>query len=484
MKKIILIAFISLSFISQAQIEQGGFVNVGRGASAALAQDYQSLGINPSNLGWTREVSEKRIHIGSTEFRASVQSDFFKRSELASNFSSFSIADASREEITILAQEFASSPFRLNSNAMIFGAALTTEKLGGIALKVNNKTSFNATMGDTFSDLIFNGSTSSVFENLVLADGTEVLNSDDLSEETLSQVVSGYTDILSALSLTEILDGTNIALSNTTEFQLGYGRRFLDTEKFDVYLGASGKYILGHNLVQLNAEGDEINVLAAFSPALNLSFGDVTSLNPTALGQQAKSYTPVGSGYGLDFGATIIGTKLKLSAAVNDIGKITWKSNLYTFEDDLLQELALNSLSEGEVVPQISDLLTGDGQIGEWQSAVEESTDLPTKLRLGGAFSITPKINFGIDVIQPLDDSPFKMDGARIAVGADIRVLKKFILNSGVVMDEIGQRNIPLGIVLEAGAYQCGIASSDLFTYFSEDSPNISIAFGFLRFRI
>jgi len=451
----------------------------------ALAQDYQSLGINPSNLGWTHSVSQKRIHIGSSEFRASIQSDFFKRSEITSNFSNFNLVDASREEKTELAQKFTSSPLQLNTNAMIFGAAFTNDKLGGIAIKINNKTNFSAEIGDSFSDLIFNGSTSLQFQNLVLEDGTEIPNTENISEETLAQVVSGYTDAMSALSLKQILNGTDIAFSNTTDLQLGYGRRIINTKGVDIYGGVSAKYIIGHNLLQISSDGDELNVLAAFSPALNLSFESVTDLNPTALGNQAKKYAPVGSGFGFDFGTTvIIGTKIRLSAAVNDLGSMTWKSNLYTLDDSSLQELAINSLEDGELVTQVSDLVLGDNQIANWQAAEEQTTELPTILRVGGALALTKGLNIGLDIISPLDNSSFNLDGSKVALGMDIKLLKKFILNGGLVFDEFGQTNVPLGIVLESGVYQCGLASSDLFTYFSEDQPNVSIAFGFLRFRI
>ncbi len=393
--------------------------------------------------------------------------------------------ESSRAEKTALAQEFASAPFKMNSNAMIFGAAFTNEKLGGIAIKVNHKTDLSTVIGDNFSDLIFNGSSSMLFQTLVLEDGTEIPNSENLSEETLAQVAYGYTDAMSALSLREILNGTDIALKNTTDFQLGYGRKVVNTGGFDVYAGVSGKYILGHNLVEISSDGEELNVLAAFSPALNLSFGAATDLNPTALGNQAKDYASVGSGFGLDLGTTvIIGSKIRLSAAVNDIGSITWKSNLYTLNDSDLEELALNSLSSDAVIPQISELIVGDHKIVEWESAEEQKTELPTTLRLGGAFSISKNFNIGADVISPLDESSFSLDGHRIALGMDIRLMKKFILNSGLVFDEFGKTNVPLGIIFESGAYQCGVSSSDLFTYFIEDQPNLSVAFGFLRFRI
>lgn len=134
------------------------------------------------------------------------------------------------------------------------------------------------------------------------------------------------------LGETADLSGTGINFTQFTEIGIKYSRTFLD-EKLSI--GVRPKLLLG--LVNLQTKrGDLTLTTDAETFALSATGGmEINSSTPTGFisdsgAVEIGSLVGFGSniGFGMDIGATyLLSEKLELSAAINDLGFITWKSN-------------------------------------------------------------------------------------------------------------------------------------------------------------
>ena len=74
MKRILPLFFlIFFAVMLSAQTELSSFTSTGSGYATSTINDYQSLGINPANLGWTR--NDHSMNIGFFETALSIYSE-------------------------------------------------------------------------------------------------------------------------------------------------------------------------------------------------------------------------------------------------------------------------------------------------------------------------------------------------------------------------------------------------------------------------
>ncbi len=92
-------------------------------------------------------------------------------------------------------------------------------------------------------------------------------------------------------------------------------------------------------------------------------------------------------------------------------------------------------------------------------------------------------------MVTPFDRAiPGSINGFAWGAGGDIIIpvgKNQIFIMAGVTGGGGYDIQVPLGInfVLGGGAYEVGIASRDAVTFFSQNSPTISAAFGFARVR-
>jgi hypothetical protein len=67
----------------------------------------------------------------------------------------------------------------------------------------------------------------------------------------------------------------------------------------------------------------------------------------------------------------------------------------------------------------------------------------------------------------------------------DVRPAPFFRFSTGISTGAQYDLSIPVGIYFSAPlqVYEVGIASRDLVTFFTKNSPNLSVALGFFRFK-
>jgi hypothetical protein len=448
------------------------FTATGRaGVSTTMATDYQALGINPANLGMiksTGDVLQKPqiISFGLAETAISVHSDALTKSNLSRNFFSLNGAQGgdslSNQDKLQAAVDFANSGIDLNADVMAVGLAITpSRKIGGFALGVRDRFSSSFRFNGAAADILFNGYNAAYFDSLV------VVNDD----------TTGYST--KPVLLSELFGGSRFSLNWYREIHLAYGRVLVDEEAFKLYAGVGAKYLMGLGFMDVNVENG-FNAYASLGSAFNVNYGTNTSPSSVQKGV-------VGSGMGFDAGITIAllpEEKLKIGASVTDIGSMTWTGNVYSAQDTILQGIEASGVNSYNFIDELEDF-AADTNYFNWKGDQEVKVALPTLLRLGASFRIIDQLEVGMDVIAPMNESVANFQQAIFAFGVDVRPAPFFRFSTGISTGAQYDLSIPVGIYFSAPLqiYEVGIASRDLVTFFTQDSPNLSVALGFLRFK-
>ncbi|HEY1038704.1 MAG TPA: DUF5723 family protein, partial [Bacteroidia bacterium] len=195
---------------------------------------------------------------------------------------------------------------------------------------------------------------------------------------------------------------------------------------------------------------------------------------------------PVGKGYGFDFGLNaIIASKLKIGAAFINAGSITWDGNVYSVKDTFLFSTTNAGLKNYNVFAQMKDIFGKNGLLKmEGQKTIK--TKLPGVFRTGASIELGKYAELGVDCIFPLDpDVPGQFKKPLIGFGGDLKPVKWLKLQAGFITGGNYKYSVPLGLIIVAknGTYECGIASRDAITFFTQSGPTLSLSTGFLRFR-
>lgn len=491
MRKPLLVVLSVFSIYLQAQQEFSSFCNTGHGGATTFATDYQAVGINPANLGWAWKFSDKKVALGFSEFTGSVYSEALKKDELRDMVSGMITGNSQNftyDQKIAAASNFAQAGFTINADLGSVGAALTTKHAGGFGFRINDHYQFTSVLGQTAADLIFLGKTSSVFDMLTiqLSNGTtqQIANHANLSPDTANMVLSGYTTAPKLLS--KILDGTNITMMYTRDYNFSYGRRIFGDSLFALSGGIGIKYIQGISLLNIKSEGGQLTGYSSMSPAFGINYGAAA-----AQANQVKGggFPPksVGDGFGFDFGVNaIIKNKLKIGAALINVGSITWTGNVYSIKDTLVFSTKNAGMQNYNLVSQLKNMFGDSGGIFKVTGQKSMTTQLPGMMRAGASLMLGKIAEVGIDCIIPTNNTvPGTITNPIIGVGGDLMPLPWLKLQGGFITGGNYKYQIPVGIMFIArgGAYEAGIASRDAITFFLQKGPTMSLSTGFIRMR-
>jgi hypothetical protein len=467
-----------------AQMEHSAFSLTGHGIATPFARDYQALGINPANLDLQPEFEGKRYTFGMMELGMSFYSGSLGREEVRQNIYQEKLAEMSQAERIDFARDFSDATHSGDVDLMTIGFAARTNKLGAFAVNVRERGDFYAKLGNTASELLWLGFAAPYFDRLVLLSGDTIDNSGDLDAAALDQVIEGIRSPGNASSLSDLLKGSVYRFSWVREINVGYGKKLIGTEKWELHGGVGVKFLLGQGLFELDATGDRARLFSSLSPVFGADYGDAVENNPSDLPSGSAPLSPVGFGVGFDLGTTlVVGERFYASAAVNDIGSIKWDGNLYELNETELETSDEEGFGSTSFVDQVTQMVGSDGLLS-WQGAQAKTTQLPTSLRFGAGFRL-PLVRAGIDVVMPVVDNAGSMERAVIAVGGEASPLPWLHVSTGVMQGGNYDLKVPAGIRFtpKEGVYEFGIASRDVITFFTENQPTVSMAFGFMRFR-
>jgi hypothetical protein len=471
----------------QSQTEGSAFTLTGMGVATPFARDYQTLGINPGNLDITPDY-DRYGTIGMAEGGFSIYSQVFTKPELRQNVFSEEITDFSQSQQRDLAIEFSKGENAFDIDIMPFGLSIHTEKAGTFAFSTRERLDFYSKLGSQISEILWLGYNASYFDSLVVSTGLnqyDTIPNDPSIDPDKLNIVQGFTNPENAQSLSELLDGTKFGFTWMREFNLGYGKRLFKSDNFEVHGGLGLKLLIGQGMLDIVGSGGQATAFSAMSPLFNIDYDEIADQNPSALKEDAPPLTPVGLGFGFDVGGVVIfKEKFILSTSVTDIGSVTWDGNVYKLKDIELLDAENSGLESANIIEQVEQLNGSDG-ILNWQGSESRTTKLPTTMRAGFGYDSKSFFKVGIDVVAPLSEDLANMQSVAIAVGGEIRPLPWIHLQAGFTQGGNYGTKIPVGVyfTLGKGTYEVGVASRDLITFFRDNDPTISVAFGFLRFR-
>lgn len=469
-----------------AQGEFGVFSATGRGAVSPFVTDYHAIGINPANLDLSSEYEGKRVTFGFMEGSGAMYSEFLTRDEIRTTLLRGDFNTLSQAERSEYAASFANRLTRIDAGIITSGVSVQTENAGTFAFSTRERINMSARFGPMASELLFLGRTAPYFTQLVLSNNDTIPNTGNLSADTLNMVQEGIIDPSNALMFADLLDGTSIGFSWIREFNLAYGKRLFASEDIEIHGGVGVKLLVGNGYMQVDVDGTDVEAFSSFSPLFGIDYGAIANQNPSAIPSDANQLKPVGMGWGLDFGATVvIKEKLLLNAAINDIGRMTWDGNLYELNNQLLTEFTDPGAESVDVVDELINFASPESFLS-WQGSSERTTNLPTIARVGAGFIVSEKLRLAADAVLPVNDNVVNYDEPIVALGADFRPLRFLQLSAGYVSGGEANDKIPLGLtfIVNEGAWEFGFASRDMLTWFNGDNPTVSMSWGFLRFRV
>lgn len=467
MKKLVLLlgSLCMAALNANAQQEITSFNVTGSGLATMLSKDYQSIGINPSNLGWK---PDNMITFGFLETGLSLYSDALTKPELSNAFSikNFGGTPLTDEQKLYAAQQFSSKGFAINLDVTEFGAAVQIPLVGGFAVSVRDRFSSYAKLNGTMADILFNGRNAGYFN------ATSINGNDTFGVATNPKPVS------------QISDGTKIYMAWYREFNIAYGRKIFELPMVKFYGGIGVRYIQGFGIVDIDSKNGTFTAFSAFSPWMGNKFNIPADPNSPSYVSTGNFFTPVGHGYGVDLGLSAEIAKFwKAGISFNNIGAINWTGNVVTIKDDNFSTTNTKGLSTYNFLKG-TEYIVGNQGAFNWESSSSKRQALPTNMRVGGSYVVPELAEVGVDMYVPLADVPGNFSKPIFALGGELHPLHLFKISTGITTGGNYGFNVPFGLGLTLGPYEMGIATRDVLTYTRSERPNYSLVFGFLRFRI
>lgn len=494
MKLKLFLLFILTYSLSFSQTQGVAFPTVGKGVATPFVTDYHSLGINTSALGWKPRYAGKKFTTGTSEFAFGVSSPSLSSKKLQNLTSTLYNAAQHKnpKEVDYQRQlqsagDYAESGVAINFDYNWLGFSYYGEKFGGIAFNVRESYSWYSKMNSQTTDLLFRGKLSSVFDSLTVVYGSDtsrIANNASLSEDSMGHVIGGTLNV--PIRISELTKGTQIQMLWNRSYNIGYGRKLFGKDSvIQVFGGIGARLITSMAMFNMTSDDEGLRMYSAITPTFDIDYGNVSGSNPAP--KKSKGMAPVmGTGYGIDLSASmILFNKVRIAAAVNNIGSVTYKRNVYKVKDTLFASFNLNGVSSDNITQTVNQLVRDNGLLtleGEQKYTVLNASDF----RFGVSYEPIKYVRLGFDMVAPFNkENPGSIQNPVYSFGGDIIPVKWLQLSIGYYGGGVYKNNIPLGLtfILKDGAYEFGIASRDALSFFLKDGTSVSAALGFARVR-
>jgi hypothetical protein len=443
-----------------AQNELSNFTATGRaGVVNTFVNDYQSIGINPANLGRSNPAL---VSFSIGEFGLGVSSQSMTKEEL-NKFIWNGDQPLTQEEKQGFARSFNNeNALNLNADATTFAISFQMPVFGGIA--INNRQRVNSHIGlnKNASEILFLGKDAPIYQDFDQGD--------------------------SLIRVSEAFEGTSMQISWLNEWNLAYGRKLVNMPAFKLNAGVGLKYIEGIGVMDIRVEDGSITAYSALSPLFEVDYNAVFTDNPDfdLRTQDGGKYQSVGTGKGLDLGVSgEVAEVFRFGLSVIDLGTMTWKGNLLTANDQMLEKVESNGIETFNLIKEVANLMaSGNDSILRYEPQKERKENLPTRIRAGVGFKLGEKVETGLDVAIPLNDVAGNLPAPFVGLGLDFKPAEVLRLSTGISAGAGNKLAQSLGFTVITPVYEFGVGTRDVFGLFSKDNPYASIAFGFLRFKV
>ena len=472
--KAILSFFFLILFVTilPAQTEMNSFTSTGSGYATSTINDYQSLGINPANLGWKRNGHS--MNIGFFEFGGSVFSEALTKNQIFNDLygNSISLDDEGKLDA---ANAFTDTRTIGRASALLAGFSYQDEDIGGFAFNIRERFIWHSLLNENAADYLFLGYNDMYFDSTAFENGDEV----------------GYST--NPQQATSLYDGSDNHMLMYTEFNFGYGRKIIKKDNVTWYMGVNVKYLIGQAMARFyQDESGGLLANSALSPGFGVEFEGNGVYDGAINKLEGSGLKTVGSGFGFDIGTSLeIKHKLRIGLAVNDIGNIKWKKNVYEGWDGTIWRIDTPGINNYNIFEEGQLINTDNGPPPTDSTIVgisELKLGLPMHFRGGLSYTFNEYIEAGLDTYIPLGEKvPGTLETPVLSIGVRANPANWVQLSTGVVNGGKFGTNVPFGITFyplrnDKNTWEIGIATRDLITLFKQNNPTVSFAFGFLRF--
>ena len=468
MKKLILLLFVlSMPAIMFAQMEAGAFNLTGGGYSTSVITDYQCIGINPANLGWTR--NNNHWNIGFFEFTGSVYSEPLDRNavynELFNN--NMTLTYAQKQQAAI---DFTNKRMMGAADMTLFGLSYQDDKVGGFAFSIRQHGMWNSVLNNKAASFLFLGYNDPYFDSVP----RPVEHGDTVGYSTHPKKAS------------VVYQGTNASFVWNMDFNLGFGRVSIDKPDFKWYGGIDVRYIVAYAGAMYHQVSDgTVDGFSSLSPLFEVKYNTPT---PSAI--SGGGMKQVGTGWGIDIATSfLIKDKLRIGLSLCDIGQVTYKGNVYEGRDVPVWRMSTAGINNYNIFAQ-GQLISADNPPGDssmWVGLKSRKYSLPMNFRGGASYRIIPKVEVGLDFYVPITKAvPGCYDRMIFGMGCHYFPAEWVDLSLGMVTGGQFGTNMPLGVTFKPfykeTTWEIGFATRDVITFFNAKNPTVSGAFGFMRF--
>ncbi|MEN9281165.1 MAG: hypothetical protein RL594_100 [Bacteroidota bacterium] len=474
---ILLWLFLQIEARSQTEISDYG--RLGHAAFlTTTVSDYQCIGINPANLGFSPELdisgistpiaagmtfSRRHWSLGIGQVGISARSDALSKPRLLDLLYQRGSATAFTPQDQIqAAQEFADRGVRFNIDILVFGASYQSKRFGGFGVTVRDRFNGAFKLNADASKIIFQGRRADYFDSSYTN-----WRGDTIGVARQPQLFS------------QLFDGTRLALSWTREFNVSIGIPLWIAADQRLCVGMTGKYLQPFAYLEANAGGGAFTAYSALSPWFNINYGN--AVTPSRIAGTALQ--PVGLGFGVDLGMTYQSKSISVAVSIIDIGTITYNGNVFSAGDTVVNGLGttgFDSYNLFEEAPKI----TGEGKYFVWSGLQSTAAPLPTRMRAGVSYSVDPRLTFGFDCTVPMGSSGINPESMILSTGLSVKPYQWLTLGTGLGTGDGMDIFVPGSILISMGKlWEFGVSTFDLSSLFTDRLPIVSTTVGFVRLR-
>lgn len=463
-----------------SQTEASDFARIGFSSFLTpVVSDYQCVGINPANLGFVPQTDlyelatpmgggiERRrrsVAFSIAEGGVSLHSDALRRQGLLDMITQTSSGSFTEADKLKAAEAFIDKGVRFNADIFILGAAYQSQSWGGVAFAVRERIAGTYVFSEAASKLAFEGRYFDYFDSVAV----------NWAGDTV-----GYSS--NPKTYSELFDGTRLSTLWFRDISVSYGIEIYKNDEARVYVGATGKYLMGYAYIDAFVEGGALSARSAVSPILGVTYGKATT--PSFI--PGNEFVPVGDGFGFDLGVTFAYEKFTLGMSVVDIGEIRWDGNVFNAKDTILNGMSSTGFDSYNIFEE-AQKITGEGNYFKWEGLEAAPSTLPSRFRVGASYDWSSKWRFGVDAVFPFNSAAGALGEPLISAGADWRPVPWLRVGAGIAGGGDMGFTMPIAATfsLFGGVWELGFQSRDIVTYLTEDSPVMSLVLGLARIRL
>ncbi|MFI5135342.1 MAG: hypothetical protein ACHQD9_05780, partial [Chitinophagales bacterium] len=228
------------------------------GAGSCLYRDYQSIGVNPANLGIYNDDGESKVNLGFFDSHGLFYSDALPKSEVLSAL--FGRHQLSADEKVSIAELFLESGNSFSAEVDPVNIAIQFPKVGGFGFSWRERFSGSAIFTTPLADIVFNGIHSQYIDTIFT----------DIIGQQIGLLGANY-------DAGQLFNGSDLKFNWLREFNLSYGRQLIGNDFLKIYLGGSLKFLQSNATADISFNADTISGFAAFSKLFNIDYANFTN---------------------------------------------------------------------------------------------------------------------------------------------------------------------------------------------------------------